>query len=119
MPNFRKLLSSEFLAAEDFVDGDFNPREIKLVISDVTLEKPPAGGKPKACFAFEKTDKRAFLSNGEVKKIARLLRKANTEDWRGATLTITSGPKKFAGRDTTGMIVTEATLPIRGAADAT
>lgn len=116
--NFRKLLNSDYLAAEDFVDADFNPVVRKLTISSVDLRKPPAGGKEKACFLFNETPKGAFLSNGEVKKVARLLRKADTNAWKGATIEITSGPKRFAGKDTTGMIVVSATLATNGVSNA-
>lgn len=106
--HFRKMLDSNCLAAEDFVDKEFNPTTRTLTIKNVTMEKPPAGGKEKACFYFAETDKKAYFANGEVKKVARLLRRAETTEWIGAKLAITSGEKKFAGKPTTGMIVERA-----------
>ncbi len=109
--HFRKLINSECLAAEDFVDANFQPIERQFTIKGVCAAKPPAGGKEKACVTFEETPKKAFIANGEVKRIARMLRRANTDDWLGAKVVITSAPKRFAGQDTTGMVIVSAELP--------
>lgn len=109
--HFRKLLNSAHLAAEDFVDGDFRPIERTLTIKGVTLSKPPAGGKEKPCLSFVETEKTAFLANGEVKALARFLRRADTEQWIGAKVVITSADKKFAGQPVTGMKVVSAGFP--------
>lgn len=109
--HFRKLLNSAHLAAEDFVDAEFRPVERKLTIKGVTLAKPPAGGKEKPCIAFQETDKTAFFANGEIKALARFLRRAETDQWIGAVVTITSAEKKFAGQPTTGMKVVAASFP--------
>jgi hypothetical protein len=106
--HFRKLLNSDCLSAEDFVDQNFNPVERTLTISGVTLEKPPAGGKEKPCLYFAETQKKAFVANGEIKKLARFLRCAETDLWVGAKLVISSADKKFAGKSTTGMIIVSA-----------
>jgi hypothetical protein len=105
--NFMKAINPDCLGAENFVDKDFKPIELDLTITNVTLEKPPAGGKEKACFYFDKTPKKAFLSNGEVKLLARKLRKADTDDWKGVVLTISCAEKKFAGKPVMGMIITK------------
>lgn len=109
--HFRKLVNSEHLAAEDFVDAEFRPIEKELTIKDVILKAPPAGGKEKACFVFVETPKTAFLANGEVKAIARMLRRADSAHWVGARLAITSAEKKFAGKATAGMKVVRAYFP--------
>ena len=115
--HFRKLIDAACLAAEDFVDAEFRPVERTLTIKAVTKSKPPAGGKEKACFHFQETEKTAFLANGEVKKIASMLRRGDTDQWIGASLVITSAAKKFAGKDTSGMVVVRATLPKLGASN--
>ena len=43
--HFRKLISADHLAAEDFMEDDFRPVERTMTIKDVTLAKPPAGGR--------------------------------------------------------------------------
>lgn len=103
--NFRKMMNPDCLGADDFVDDEFKPKERTLEVESVVSEKPPAGGKTKACFRFLKCTRKAFLSNGELKKIARFLRIAETDRWVGVKLTITSAPKKFGGQMTTGMVV--------------
>ena len=109
--HFRKMLSSAHLAADDFVDAEFRPVERELTIKGVTLCKPPTGGKEKPCLAFVETEKTALMANGEIKSLARMLRRAETEQWVGAKVTITSAEKKFAGQPTTGMKVVRAYLP--------
>jgi hypothetical protein len=109
--HFRKLISADHLAAEDFMEDDFRPVERTMTIKDVTLAKPPAGGKEKACVAFEETPKTAFLANGEIKMLARTLRRMKTEDWKGAKVVITAKQKKFAGQPVWGMSIVNATLP--------
>lgn len=111
--HFRKMLNTDNLSAEDFVDGNFTPILRTLTIKSVVLATPPAAGKDskKPLFSFVETDKTAFIANGEIKKIARQLRKTDTDQWVGAKVEITSGPKKFKGQDTTGMIVVRAFFP--------
>lgn len=117
--HFRKILASDTMSAEDFVDGNFTPCEHTLTLKEVTMEKPPAGGKPKGCFHFEGTEKKMFVANGEIKKLARLLRRADTNDWIGARITFSSAEKKFAGQPVTGIIITKAELPGKAPANAT
>jgi hypothetical protein len=105
--NFMKAINPDCLGAETFVDKDFTPIEYSFEVVNVTLEKPPAGGKEKACFYFRETPKKAFLSNGEVKLLARTLRKADTDDWKGVKLTISCAQKKFAGKPVMGMVITK------------
>lgn len=109
--HFRKLLSSAHLAAEDFVGPDFTPVERELTIKSVTLQKPPTGGKEKPCLAFAETEKTALMANGEIKAIARQLRRAETDQWVGAKVVITSAEKKFAGQPVSGMKVVRAYFP--------
>ena len=106
--HFRKLMNSDYLAADDFVDANLVPVERTLTIKSVTLQKPPAGGKEKACFEFAETTKKAFLANGEIKKIMNFLRCADTDGWIGAKLVITSAEKRMKGQPTTGMVVVNA-----------
>jgi hypothetical protein len=105
------MLSSAHLAADDFVDAEFRPIERELTIRGVSLAKPPAGGKEKPCLAFAETEKTALLANGEIKALARMLRRAETDQWVGAKVVITSAEKKFAGQPTTGMKVVRAYFP--------
>ena len=105
--NFMKAINPDCLGADTFVDKDFTPVEYTFEITGVTSEKPPAGGKEKICFRFKETPKKAFLANGEVKLIARVLRKADTDDWVGTKLSISCAEKKFAGKPIMGMIVTK------------
>lgn len=112
MPHFRKLLHTGYFAAEDFLDNNFQPRPCKLTIASVSEEAPPSGGKKcKPCFTFQGTDKKMLVANGEVKKLAKMLRRANTDDWIGAQVTVSCAPKKFAGQDVLGMVFTDAQLP--------
>lgn len=104
--HFMKLLNPDNIGAEFFVDADMNPKPMELTISKVTCEAPPTGGKAKACFYFEEIkDKKAFLANGEVKKIPRFLRKGDTESWKGVKLTMSCAQKKFAGKPVMGMVI--------------
>lgn len=118
--HFMKVLNPDNIGADFFVDKDMNPIEITLTIRDVTSEKPPTGGKLKACFYFEEIKetvptnggdqvvyKKCFLANGEVKKIARHTRKADTKDWIGIKTTITCKEKKFGRDKVMGMIITK------------
>lgn len=104
--NFMKVINPDNLGAEAFVDKDFSPITRVLTIKNVTSEKPPTGGKEKACFYFEETDKKAFIANSQVKLLARKTRKADTEDWKGIKLGISCAEKKFAGKPVMGMIIT-------------
>jgi len=105
--NFMKAINPDCLGAENFVDKEFKAVEFNFTIVNVTTEKPPAGGKEKACFYFKETPKKAFLANGEVKLLARKRRKADTDDWKGVVLTISCAEKKFAGKPVMGMIITK------------
>lgn len=105
--NFMKLVNPDNLGAEMFVDAQFNPIMHVFTIKHVAKEKPPTGGKEKACFYFEETDKKAFLATGEVKIIARTLRKAETDEWKGVKLGISCAQKRFAGQPVMGMVVVE------------
>jgi hypothetical protein len=66
------------------------------------------GKVEKAEFSFAETEKTAFFSNGDIKAIARLLRRADTTQWVGAKLAITSESRKMAGQATTGMKIVRA-----------
>lgn len=105
---YRKLLSSKHLAADDFVDAEFRPIERILTISAVRLGKPPMGKVEKGEFCFNETEKTAFFSNGDIRAIARFLRRADTAQWLGAKIAITSEPRKMAGQATTGMKIVRA-----------
>jgi hypothetical protein len=112
--HFRKLLDPTCFSAEDFIDDHFNPIKRTLTIKAVSQAKPPAGGKIKGCFEFTEDPRKAFLGNKEIKKIARMLREAETDRWVGAKLYITSGPKKNpegGSEMTTGMVVLKAAYP--------
>lgn len=111
--HFRKMLSSAHLAADDFVDAEFRPIERELTIKGVSMCKPPMGGKEKPCIHFVETEKTALLANGEIKAIARMLRRAETDQWVGAKIVITSKEKKFAGQPTTGMAVVRCYFPAK------
>jgi hypothetical protein len=109
--HFRKFLDPTCFSAEDFIDDHFNPIKKTLTIKGVSLGKPPAGGKSKACFTVEEDPRKMFLGNKEIKKIARSLREAETDKWTGAKIQITSGPKKAPDGNpegTTGMVVLQA-----------
>lgn len=104
--HFMKVLNPDNIGADFFVDANMNPKTMELTISNITSEKPPTGGKEKACFYFtEIKDKKCFLANGEVKKIARNTRKADTKDWIGLKVGITCKEKKFAGKPVMGMVI--------------
>lgn len=118
--HFMKVLNPDNIGADFFVDKDMNPIEITLTIKDVTSEKPPTGGKLKACFFFDEIKetvteknqekvihKKCFLANGEVKKIARTTRRADTKDWIGLKLTITCKEKRFGRDNVMGMVITK------------
>lgn len=109
--HFRKALNPDHLGADDFVDHEMNPIKRNLTIKRVFMAKPPAGKKEKICIEFQEDHRTAFLANKQVKQVARLLRRAETEMWIGAVVQITSGPVKAPGTKdemTTGMIVLNA-----------
>lgn len=104
--HFMKVLNPDNIGAEYFVDSEMNPKVIELTIESVTSEKPPTGGKEKACFYFKEIQgKKCFLANTQVKLIARKLRKADTKDWIGAKVGISCAEKKFAGKPVMGMVI--------------
>ena len=103
--NFMTVINPDNLGAGFFVDNDFKPIVKYLTIKNVTSEKPPTGGKEKACFYFDEIDKKAFLPASQVKNIARKTRKADTDDWKGVKLGISCAEKKFAGKPVMGMII--------------
>lgn len=107
--HFRKAMSPDHFAADDFVDREFNPIQKTLTIKSVFLAKPPNGKKERICIGFEEDPRTAFFANSQVKLIAKTLRRADTDQWIGAKLTITSAEVKSpAGGMTTGMKIVAA-----------
>lgn len=110
--HFRKAMSPDHLAADDFVDREFNPIQKTLTIKSALLAKPPNGKKERICIGFEEDPRTAFFANSQVKLIAKTLRRADTDHWIGARLTITSAEVKSpAGGMTTGMKIVRAEFP--------
>ena len=105
--HFMDAINPDNLSAGFFTDADMKPIEKTLTIKAVKSESPPQGKKAKAAFYFEETDKKAFLATGEIKAIARTLRKADVTAWIGAKLTMSCAQKMFAGKAVAGMIVTK------------
>lgn len=119
MPPFRKMMNADHLGADDFVGRDLSPIEVTLTIKDVRQGKTPAGNKTKPEVVFEETPKTAFFANTQFKSIAHHLRRGNTDDWKGAKVTITSRETTMKGQPTTGMAVVKAWFPKpEGATDA-
>lgn len=111
MMHFRKALNPDHLGADDFVDHEMNPIKRNLTIERVFIAKPPAGKRGKICIKFQEDHRTAFLANKQIKQVARLLRRAETDAWVGAVVQVTSGPVKAPGTKdemTTGMIVLNA-----------
>lgn len=109
--NFRKALNPNCLGADDFVDAHFNPIDRELTIKRAFQAKPPAGGKEKLCLEFHEDTRCAFFANTQIKKLATMIRRADTDDWIGVQLVVSSAPTKFAGQPTTGMVIKSAKLP--------
>lgn len=109
--NFRKALNPNCLGADDFVDAHFNPIDRALTIKRAFQAKPPAGGKEKLCLEFHEDTRCAFFANTQIKKLATMIRRADTDDWIGVQLVVSSAPTKFAGQPTTGMVIKSAKLP--------
>jgi len=102
------MMNADHLGADDFVDRDLNPKEVTMTIKDVKEGKTPAGNKSKPEIVFMETPKTAFLANTQFKAIAHFLRRGNTDDWKGAKVTITSRETTMKGQPTTGMKVVKA-----------
>jgi len=96
------------LGAIHFVDENLNPIERKLTIKSVGKEKPPAGGKAKACLRFMEDQRCLFLANSQIKAIMNYLRTADCDKWAGAVLLLSAAPTKYAGRDCMGVVVKNA-----------
>jgi hypothetical protein len=110
--HFRKAMSPDHFGADDFVDREFNPIQKTLTIKSVFLAKPPNGKKERICIGFEEDPRTAFFANSQVRTIAKSLRRADTDQWIGAKLAITSHEVKSpAGGMTTGMNVVSAVFP--------
>ena len=110
--HFRKAMSPDHFAADDFVDREFNPIQKTLTIKSATMLKPPNGKKERICIGFEEDPRTAFFANGQIKFLAKTLRRADTDHWIGARVTITSHEcKSPAGGMTTGMKIVAAVLP--------
>lgn len=109
--NFRKALDPKCLGADDFIDAHFNPIDRALTIKRAFQAKPPAGGKEKLCIEFHEDNRTAFFANSQIKKLATMIRRADTDDWVGVQIVVSSAPTKFAGQPTTGMVIRSAKLP--------
>lgn len=110
--HFRKAMSPDHFAADDFVDREFNPIQKTLTIRECFMLKPPNGKKERICIRFEEDPRTAFFANGQIKGLAKMLRRADTDQWIGARVTITSHEcKSPAGGMTTGMKIVSAVLP--------
>lgn len=110
--HFRKAMSPDHLAADDFVDREFNPIQKTLTIRSAVMSKPPNGKRERICIGFEEDPRTAFFANGQIKFLAKTLRRADTDQWIGARIVVTSHEVKSpAGGMTTGMKIVSATLP--------
>lgn len=110
--HFRKAMSPDHFAADDFVDREFNPIQKTLTIKTAFMSKPPNGKKERICIGFEEDPRTAFFANGQIKFLAKTLRRADTEHWIGARLTITCHEvRSVTGGTTTGMKIVSAVLP--------
>lgn len=114
--NFRKALNPNCLGADDFVDTHFNPIDRELTIRRAFQAKPPAGGKEKLCLEFHEDPRSAFFANTQIKKLATMIRRADTDDWVGVKIVVSMAPTSFAGKPTTGMVIKSAKLPNSGPA---
>lgn len=110
--HYRKAQDPLYMGADDFVDAEMNPIERKLTIARVGMQKPPAGKKEKICIWFREEERGAFFPASQITKIARLLRRAETDLWIGAVLLITSAEvKSVSGGMTSGMRIVNAAFP--------
>ena len=62
-------------------------------------------------FVFEGDERKCFLAKGEIKKLANLLRKYETDLWFGAVVLMSAGEKKLKGQPVMGMVVKKAAFP--------
>lgn len=108
--NLRMAQHPDCWGAMDFVDDKFEPRKRTLTIRGNGCEKPPATKKEKAFLLFDEDGRKAFLSNKEMMKIANALRSLEMDNWKGAKVQITAGPKKnpLGGAEVLGMVVLQA-----------
>lgn len=109
MPHFMTLIDNKCLGAVCFTDTNMQPKPRDLTIKRVTKGKPPGGGKERWEFWFVETDKSAFFSTGQIKRLANMLMCADVDMWAGARITVTCGPVKSPkGGETMGMLITHA-----------
>jgi hypothetical protein len=116
MAHFMECIDSKYLGALHFVDGNMQPRSRVMTIKTVRKGRPPAAGKntnQKWCVYFEESEKGAFFSNGQLKRLANTLMCADPDGWVGAKLTISCAPTKYAGQDVMGMVILKAENPRR------
>ena len=104
-------LAADCWGALDFIGGDGTIIERKLKISRSFMSAPPAGGAQKLCVIFEGDERKCFLAKGEIKKLANLLRRYETDLWVGAVVLMSAGEKKFKGQPVMGMVVKKAAFP--------
>ena len=76
--------------ADDFVDREFNPIQKTLTIRSAVMSKPPNGKRERICIGFEEDPRTAFFANGQIKFLAKTLRRADTDQWIGARIVVTS-----------------------------
>ena len=109
MAHFMTLIDNKCLGAVCFTDSEMRPKPRDLTIKRVAKGKPPGGGKERWEFWFVETDKSAFFSTGQIKKLANMLMCADTDGWTGVKITVTCAPVKSPkGGETMGMIITKA-----------
>jgi hypothetical protein len=116
MPHFMECLDTKCLGALHFTDARMQPKPREMTIKSVVKDRPPAAGKttkPKWITYFEETDKGAFFSNTQYKKLANMLMCADPDGWVGAKITVTCAETRYAGQPVMGMIITKAVRPAR------
>ena len=97
-------LAADCWGALDFIGGDGTVVERKLKISRSFMSAPPAGGAQKLCIVFEGDERKCFLAKGEIKKLANLLRKYETDLWVGAVSRMISGCRSDSNRNSSSSI---------------
>lgn len=92
-----KVSNSEFLAADDFDEGEItNVIVEKVVFAEPVLPRTNKKEK-RACAVLRGTDKLLILSVGRARAIAKLAGSNRMEKWSGTRIGLTRGQTRVAG----------------------
>ncbi len=99
MPNINDMLASKWLKQSDF------PEPKDLTIKDVTRVNMAKDGEPeeyKFAMHFSEIDRAMVLNKTNIKRAAKFLESAETNDWIGRTITVYNDEEVEFGGDIVG-----------------